>query len=159
MFWKKGKLPKFIATVELGRLARWLRLLGYDSVYFREGEKKDLIIKSLRENRVILTRDSGMSRYSGTKMIHIKNDLVEDQIAQVLKQMRLKVDKDNIFTRCVICNSNIEKIEKEKVKNRVPPYVFKTQESFLICPGCEKIYWKGTHWKLANNFLKERAKT
>lgn len=158
MFWKKEKEPNFIATFELGRLARWLRVLGYDCAYFREGRKKDLVIKSLREGRAILTREGKLSRYSGIRLIRIKNDFVEDQVRQVLRQMRLKVDRDKIFTRCALCNHIIESIKKEDVERRVPPHVFKTQNIFFRCPGCDKIYWKGTHWKLANNFLKEKAK-
>ena len=58
-----------------------------------------------------------------------------------------------MFTRCVECNTPVEKIEKSKVKPKVPPYVYKVQEEFMECPNCDKIYWKGTHWNLANKFL------
>ena len=155
---RRKENPKFIATFELGRLVRWLRVLGFDTLYFLKGRKRDLVITSLREGRVILTREGSLSRYSGTRMIRIKDDLVENQLGQVLKAMRLKVNSDNIFTRCTICNSLINGIKKEDVARRVPPYVYKTQTNFRICPRCNKIYWKGTHLKLANEFLKERAK-
>lgn len=160
MFWKREKSTKFIVTHELGKLAKWLRVLGYDTVYFDSAEKKELIITSLRENRVILTREAQFSRFSGMRMIRIKNDFVEDQIKQVLKEVRLKANGDKIFTRCTICNSQIEDvIKKSDIKKEVPLHVYETQTSFKKCPSCKKIYWKGTHWKLATNFLKKKAKT
>ena len=159
MFWKKERNYKFIATFELGRLAKWLRIMGFDVDYFKKGKKRDLIIKSLKEDRVILTREKGMSRFSGTRMLHIENDFVEDQIRQVLGELRIKADRKNVFTRCILCNTPIQSVEKRDVKEKIPPYVYKTQNYFLKCPQCNKIYWKGTHWKLVNDFLKKRSKT
>ena len=145
--------PKFITTIELGRLARWLRLLGFDCIFFKRDKKKDLIIESLREERVILTRDSKLSRFSGVRMVHIESDFVERQIEQVIKNLHFKIDKKCMFTRCVECNATTEGIAKERVKEKVPPHVYKTQEDFMRCPGCGKIYWKGTHRDLAEKFL------
>lgn len=145
--------PKFIVTGELGRLARWLRILGFDCIFFFREAKKDLVIESLREDRVILTRESRMSRFSGVRMVHIESDFVEEQLAQVIKSLHLKVDRKKIFTRCVECNTPITLVKKEDVKSKVPPYVYKTQEEFMNCPNCKKVYWKGTHWGLANKFL------
>ena len=148
-----GASPKFITTEELGRLARWMRLLGFDCVFFDRAKKKDLIIESLREGRIILTRDSRLSRFSGVRMVHIESDFVREQLAQVMKILRLKVDRKSMFTRCVECNRPTEEVKKDKVKEKVPPFVYKVREEFMRCPGCEKIYWKGTHWDLANKFL------
>ena len=145
--------PKFITTIELGRLARWLRLLGFDCVFFDRAKKKDLVIESLRETRIILTRDSRLSRFSGVRMVHIESDFVEEQLTQVIKSVRLKVDKEKMFTRCTECNTPIEKVKKEDVKSKIPPFVYKTQKEFMHCPGCGKVYWKGTHYNLANKFL------
>ncbi len=151
---KKGNSYKFILTGELGRLARWLRILGFDCIFFDRAKKRDIIIESLRENRIILTRETKLSRFSGVRMIHIESDFVEEQLTQVIKTLRLKVNKENIFTRCVECNTPIEKVEgKETVKSKVPPFVYKTQENFMRCPNCKKIYWKGTHFNLARKFL------
>ncbi|MDB4349627.1 Mut7-C RNAse domain-containing protein, partial [Omnitrophica bacterium] len=133
--------------------ATWLRLLGFDCIFFDRAKKKDLVIESLREDRIILTRDSRLSRFSGVRMVHIESDFVEEQLVQVIRSLRLKVDRSGMFTRCVECNTPIEKAEKVKVKSKVPPYVYKTQEEFMRCPNCDKVYWKGTHWDLANSFL------
>ena len=146
---------KFIVTHELGRLAKWLRILGYDTVYFEKDDKSRLVILSLRDERIILTRDSKMSRFTGTRMLRIDTDDVEKQLEQVIKKLDLKIEKTRTFLRCVDCNEELLDIEKEKVKNKVPPFVFKTQEEFRTCPSCEKIFWRGTHWDLVDNFLKK----
>ena len=145
--------PRFITTAELGRLARWLRLLGYDCVFFERDKKKDLVIENLREDRVILTRDPGLSRFRGARMVRVESDLVERQLEQVIDALRLKIDKKGMFTRCVLCNELTEGVAKEIVKERVPQYVYGTQDEFMLCPGCGKVYWKGTHRDLANKFL------
>ncbi len=158
MFFRTKGSPKFIATIELGRLARWLRILGFDCIFFDKSEKKDLIIESLREDRIILTRESKLSRFSGVRMVHIESDFIEEQLTQVTKILRLKIDKKNMFTRCVECNTPIAKEAKANVEGKVPPHVYKTQEEFMKCPGCDKIYWKGTHFNLANKFLSRVGK-
>lgn len=145
---------KFILTKELGRLARWLRILGYDTIYYDKDDKSRLIIISLRDRRVILTRDSKMSRFTGVRMFRITEDDIEKQLAQVVKEFDLDIEEDKTFLRCVDCNELLVDIKKNKVKDRVPPYVFKTQKEFKMCPACNKIFWKGTHWQLVKEFLK-----
>ena len=145
---------KFILTKELGRLARWLRIVGYDSVYYEKGDKAELVILSLRDKRVILTRDSKMSRFTGTRMIRITEDKVEKQLLGVTKALDLDIEESKTFLRCVDCNELLVNIEKKKVEKRVPPHVFKTQNEFKRCPTCDKIFWKGTHWDLVKDFLK-----
>ena len=86
-------------------------------------------------------------------MVHIESDFVEEQLAQVMKSLHLKADRGRMFTRCVECNAQTAGIDKAKVKAKVPPYVYKVQEEFMRCPACGKIYWRGTHWDLANKFL------
>lgn len=145
---------KFILTKELGRLARWLRILGYDTIYYDKDDKSRLIIISLRDRRVILTRDSKMSRFTGVRMFRITEDDVKKQLTQVVKELDLDIEEDKTFLRCVDCNEPLVDIKKNKVKDRVPPYVFKTQKEFKMCPACNKIFWKGTHWQLVKEFLK-----
>lgn len=144
---------KFIITKELGRLCKWLRIMGYDTSYFSEAEKRELIIKSLREERIILTRDSKMSVYSGIRMVHIKSDFVEDQVKQVVAELGIKPDREKFFTICVICNMPLNKVKKEEIKDKVPPYVYKTQSDFMKCDICDRIYWQGTHWTNVGEFV------
>lgn len=142
---------KFIAMGELGRLSKWLRILGFDVVL--EKDKRAVVIKSLREDRVILTRDSKMSRFTGVRMLKIQSDFVREQIEQVMRELGLKINREKLFMTCVICNENLEKVDKDSIKNEVPKYVFENQSSFIRCPKCRKAYWQGTHWALVNKFL------
>ena len=137
---------KFIATGELGRLCKWLRIMGFDTSYFPEGERRELIITSLREERIILTRDSKMSVYSGVRMLHIKSDFIKDQVKQVVAELGIKPDRGKFFTICVLCNAPLKKVKKPDIKDKVPPYVYQAQDSFMKCGICERIYWQGTHW-------------
>lgn len=142
---------RFIVSDELGRLLKWLRILGFDTVL--EKNKPDLVIRSLREERIILTRDSKMSRFTGIRLVKIESDFVEKQLEQLIKELNLKIDRNNLFSICVRCNEMLEPAEKNSIKYEVPQYVFKTQENFMRCPKCRKIYWQGTHSTLVNKFL------
>jgi len=146
---------KFLVDFMLGRLCKWLRLLGYDASYFSSAKKSDLIYQSLKDGRIILTRDHRLSKKKAIKLVIINSDLLEEQLEQVFSELNVKVDPDDIFTRCLVCNELLLEIEKEKVKDKIPSYVFQTQEEFSYCPSCQKIYWKGTHWDLANQLLKK----
>ncbi len=142
---------KFILTDELGRLSKWLRILGYDTAI--EKDKRSIVIKSLKEEGIILTRDSKMSRFSGTRMVKITSDFVEEQLAQVIKELHLKIDKDKLFSVCVICDERLIPVGKEEAKDKVPEYVYKSHDLFMKCPRCDKIYWQGSHWQLVQKFL------
>lgn len=145
---------KFILTKELGRLAKWLRILGYDSVYYDKDDKSKLVILSLRDERTILTRDAKMSRFTGVRMLRITDDDLKKQLNQVVKDLGLKIEENKTFLRCVDCNEVLSDVKKESVKDKVPEYVFKTQNEFKMCSTCNKIFWKGTHWQLVKEFLK-----
>jgi len=137
---------KFILTKELGRLAKWLRILGFDAVYFKEENKSLLLLEALRYGRIILTRNQHIGRERAIKVINIKSQNLKEQLKQLIQELNLILDKDKMFSRCVICNLELEYIQKDKVKERVPEYVFNTQENFYLCKGCNRIYWQGTHW-------------
>jgi hypothetical protein len=146
---------KFIVTKELGRLAKWLRILGYDTTYFSSDNRSSLVIASLREGRIILTRDSRMGRYAGLKIVKVNSDFVKEQIGQVLNELSLKPSEEDMFCRCTICNEILEGVEKSEVKGKVPEYVFQTQEEFMRCPKCLRFYWQGTHWGNVTKTLRE----
>lgn len=137
---------RFLATKELGRLSKWLRILGYDCEYFTEDNMVSLTIKSLQEDRVILTRNTRLSEKAGFRVMHIKSDLVKEQLRQVLDELKLKISDEEMFTRCVICNVLLGDIGKEKAKDKVPPFVYETHEDFVRCVKCGRVYWHGTHW-------------
>lgn len=137
---------KFIATKELGRLAKWMRILGFDTEYFKEENYSKLKIIALRDQRIILTRNTRLTRPKGIKLVQIKHDLLNEQLLDVSKELDLKTEKELMFSRCTICNVELERVEKEAIKDKVPEYVFNTQSKFIQCPVCQRIYWSGTHW-------------
>lgn len=146
---------KFLLTRELGRLAKWLRILGFDAEYFSEDNSGSLIIQALRDNRSVLTRNLKMPDMHGIKVLYIKSDHIKEQISQVLKELNIKPENCYMFSRCIVCNVELASIEKERVKDKVPEYVFKTQEDFVSCPQCKRIYWQGTHWGNVRKTLDE----
>ncbi|OQX81690.1 MAG: hypothetical protein B6D56_01825 [Candidatus Omnitrophica bacterium 4484_70.1] len=148
------KVVKFILTKEVGRLCRWLRILGFDAEYFLENNLATLIIKALRENRVIVTRKK---KIDDLKVIRVYANDVKEQLREVLIQLELRPDEEKMFTRCVICNKTLEKVEKEEVKEKVPLYVYQTQNEFYQCPSCRRIYWQGTHWGNVKKIIQDLA--
>ncbi len=151
------KKKKFIVTKELGKLAKWLRILGYDSAYYQKKDAPGLIIKALREERVLLTRSPGLSRYKGVRTVIIKHDHVEDQIEQVTDELELPLKEEEVFRICVECNAPLEDISKKNAEGKVPEYVFRAQEEFKQCPKCDKIFWKGTHRDMVSGWLEKKG--
>ena len=149
---------KFIVTQELGKLAKWLRILGYDCVYYDKKEVADLIINALRDHRILLARSPALEKYKGIQKVIVKSDHVEEQVEQLIGELGIAIDEDMLFRRCVECNCLLEDLPKEKTKEKVPDYVFETQEVFKKCPQCNKIFWKGTHWDMVGKWLEKRKK-
>ncbi|HHT9108694.1 MAG TPA: Mut7-C RNAse domain-containing protein [Candidatus Wunengus sp. YC63] len=140
-----SELLKFIADAMLGRLARWLRILGHDVVYESSISDNDLIARAIHERRIILTMDRKLTeRESAKNSLLINSPSYKEQLKQVITHYNIDY-KSGIFTRCLVCNSLLVSIEKEKIKDRVPSYVYSTQDEFDICPQCGRIYWSGTH--------------
>ena len=136
---------KFIADAMLGRLARWLRILGYDVAYESSVSDDDLIARAIYEHRIILTMDRKLTeRESARNSLLVNSPSYKVQLKQVITHYNIDY-KTEVFTRCLVCNNLLEPIEKEKIKDRIPPYVYSTQDEFDICPQCGRIYWSGTH--------------
>ncbi len=136
---------KFIADAMLGRLARWLRMLGYDVSYESSVSDDNLIGRAIREHRIILTMDRKLTeRESAENSMLIKSPSYKEQLKQVIIQYNIDY-KSGIFKRCLVCNRRLYPVAKEKIKDKVPPYVYSTQDEFDICQQCGRIYWSGTH--------------
>ena len=137
--------PRFIADAMLGRLARWLRFLGFDTLYYPDISDSRLIRIAREQDRLILTRDTRLIKAKAARdylLINANDSL--SQLIEVIKSLDLKE-----FTppgRCVKCNGHLTEIaDKTEAKDSVPEYVFLKFNTFLRCDNCGKIYWEGTH--------------
>lgn len=152
---------KFIADNNVGKLAKWLRIMGYDTRFFDERDDGEMIKIALKEGRTILTKDTQiMERRLVTsgrlRAILIKQDDPKAQLQEVVKKLNLDYHRKP-FSVCLECNQPLILRSKEEVKDLVPPYVFKTQEQYMQCPVCQRIYWQGTHWQRMSKELEELA--
>lgn len=151
-----GLKVRFLCDPNLGRLAKWLRIMGFDTQYMHDWNER-MIAKALSEDRIILTRKQKM--LSKKNVLFIKSDHTRDQLIQLNKIFDL-LPKTQWFTRCNVCNEPLLCVNPDDVKGLVPEYVFTTQKMFAKCPKCLRIYWKGTHpeksRKTINNLLTPR---
>jgi len=143
--------PKFIVDCNVGKLARWLRLMGYDARFFDGSDDSELVATARAEGRVILSRDTRIMERrlitSGQiRAVLIDSDQPERQIHQVIDTLGLD-SRFKPFTICLECNQPLVERGKDEVAELVPPYVFKTQNYFRQCPACQRLYWRGTHWR------------
>jgi uncharacterized protein with PIN domain len=150
---------KFIADNNVGKLARWLRLIGYDTVLFKQKDDGQMIRTALSDSRVILTKDAQfMKRRLVTngklKTIHIKQDDPKLQVQEVVEALKLNYHF-RPFSLCLECNRALIARDKEQVKNLVPAHVFETQTEYSQCPICHRIYWPGTHWQAMGKKLQD----
>jgi uncharacterized protein with PIN domain len=138
--------PRLLVDAMLGSLARWLRLLGCDAALASDDEDDARLVRRARaEDRIIVTRDTGLARRRGVPALFITGTELGEQLRQVVE--RFKIGCDRIGTRCLECNHVLVSLSREAARDRVPPYVWQTQERFHHCPGCGRIYWAGTHWE------------
>ncbi len=154
--------PKFIVDCNVGKLTKWLRLMGYDAQFFSGSDDSQLVAAAQAEDRVILSRDTRIMKRrvitSGQlKAILIQSDEPEQQIHQVIEALDLDC-RFRPFTICLECNQPLVERDKDEVKDLVPPYVFKTQNQFRQCPNCQRIYWRGTHWRAMTKRLEQFTK-
>jgi len=146
------KTPAFIADCHLGKLAKYLRLLGLDTLYFPQIEDNVLIDLANAEKRVILTRDKVLYERKKADCLYLKSVKTEEQLREIIKAFSLK-DQDQSFSRCIVCNEPLRAIDKEVIAHRLPPKVLKYFSHFEICKKCDRIYWHGDHYKRMKTFL------
>ncbi len=143
---------KFIADSMLGRLSRWLRLIGYDTLYYPHVEGRLLLKSARQENRILLTRNTHLVKVRGLgrHLLLTDNDPFK-QLKCVVTAFDLdphgeiKLGQPRMLSRCADCNACLVEVSREEVKHSVPEYVYRTSNVFRNCPGCGKVYWDGTH--------------
>lgn len=137
---------RFFADCNVGKLARWLRMLGYDVLYYPSIDDDVLVCRALREGRVILTRDTDIAlRKDIRNCVYITSDRTVEQVRQVISELGLKVDTSRLRPRCAVCNEPLQDVQKESVRDQVPPYTYSVQQRFCRCSVCGRIYWHGSH--------------
>ena len=132
----------------LGTLAKWLRIYGFDTFYAHSEITDDELLNiAKKENRVLITRDKKLvhqARRENLKVIETKLTDIDELLKHVLKNVKL--DKNMVLSRCLLCNSLVDDIKKEDVTDKVPERVFENNDKFWYCQKCDKIYWRGSHY-------------
>lgn len=147
---------KFLADSSLGRLSKWLRILGHDTVYWRGEADRSFLRKAEKEGMAVLTRRKDvLARQHPGIVLFVENDRVEDQIVEVLGKLGLKPEPENLFTLCLRCNESLKEAKPEEVRPLVPDYVYRTQRDFRVCSKCRRVYWPGTHRERAMKTLEK----
>lgn len=148
------RLPKpvirFMADAMLGRLARWLRILGYDTAYEKVITDDVLIERVLRENLWLLTRDGYLAQRKVLRGRHslIVSDDLEGQLRQLHQDLKIDLDVNHQRGyRCADCNIALMSISHDEAAPLVPPFVAQQYREFLQCPQCHRVFWPGTHWQ------------
>ena len=148
-FFQSGKLtigPRFILDNHLGKLSTYLRILGFDTIYQNDYQDDQLAQIAVEQNRILLTRDRQLlMRKTIIYGYAVRSLMPEDQIVEVINRFRLTATVIP-FHRCLRCNTRLESVSKEVILHRLEPKTKKYFNEFRICPNCDRIYWKGSHY-------------
>jgi uncharacterized protein len=136
---------RFIADAMLGKLVKWLRVMGIDVVYDPSLADAQLLQRAAYEGRVLLTRDRRLaSRRGPARRLFIESDYYYEQVRQVVQAFTLE-GRARVFSRCIRCNTSLRTVARQLVVGKVPSYVYATQLTFKQCGTCDRFYWGGTH--------------
>jgi len=139
----------------LGKLAKWLRVLGYDVVYLKKAAQKE-ILENLQAGRTLLTRNRRAQSWQGKgRVFLVKDNDPKIQLREVVKGLRLVEADGAIFSRCLNCNRPLDAVRREEVREEVPDYIYQRQKEFHRCIDCGKVYWHGSHAVRMRQQLKE----
>ena len=148
---------KFLCDRMLGTLAKWLRIYGFDTFYAdSETDDDELLRITKEENRTLITSDIELSydaKRENLNVIIVKTTNLDEQLKLVLKHT--KIDENKILSRCILCNSKLDIIIKNEVKDKIPKKVFENNEKFWFCKKCDKTYWMGSHYDKMKTKMKE----
>lgn len=141
------RVPRFLADAHLGALAKGLRLLGFDTLWHNDLGDEALVELSRREHRILLTRDRRLlMRRNLTHGCYIRPTKPREQVDYLVARLQLCADL-RPFSRCMVCNGELVAVAGEAVMTKIPPRVWATPRAYWRCPGCERLYWRGSHWQ------------
>jgi len=149
---------KFLADGMLGKLSRWLRMLGQDVIYSVEFDDSELLELAKREDRVLLTKDLELYKRTigkGMDAYYVEGKAASEQLAEIAKRYGLLLIVDMDKSHCPICNTQLKPTLKEQIKVSLEKNTFKYYDKFWKCTNCGQIYWQGAHWTQINNTLKQ----
>jgi len=148
---------KFLCDDNLGKLAKYLRMIGYDTFFQVDISDAELLAVMLKQDRIVLTRDHLLvKRIEPDRYAFIESDIPEEQLKAVIRHLKLeiKISTDEridcppqFFTRCLECNEICRDVVKDEIADKIFPYIMKSQTTFRQCPACRRIYWQGSHYK------------
>jgi uncharacterized protein with PIN domain len=151
---KPLRILKFILDVHLGKLARYLRLCGFDTLYDRNYTDRQIIQISASQKRIILTHDKGILKNKLiTRGYWIRSQNPDEQLKEVVIRFDLK-SNSRAFTRCIVCNGILADVSKEEIKNRLLPKTNRYYKNFKKCPDCDGLYWEGSHYENMKKYIK-----
>ena len=135
----------FAADRTLGKLAKWLRILGYDTIYEPDVSSK-WFIEHLEEGRILITRTEKIKKkFADRKLVFIKSNYLVEQLKQVVEDVGIGLADTRPFSRCIHCNLPVVDVNKDDVYNLVPGYIWEIHDEFHMCRQCKRIYWPGSH--------------
>ena len=152
---------KFITDGMLGKLTRWLRMLGHDVEYSRSTDDTKLIETAKSDGRILLTRDLKLYQQAvtrGVEAVLVEAATGAEKLAYLAGRFNFKLEIDVTVSRCPKCNTKIKPVPKDMVVDRVPKTTFSYYNEFWECPECGQIYWRGAHWKRIEQTLKDARK-
>ncbi len=137
---------KFMADRTVGKLVKILRLLGYDVRYWPSGSRDHPAEILKEEGRILLTRSQRLAEEMGDlRVVAIQANDPREQVKEVLEALQLRPEEEGYFSRCLLCNEELEIVAKEGVEGRVPDFIYQSYDTFHACPSCRRIYWPGSH--------------
>lgn len=145
--------PKFVADVHLGKLTRYLRMMGFDVLYRNNIDDEEIVKISVNERRAILTKDLGILKRNAVTHGHwVRSNTIKKQVTEVINRFDLKKSIKE-FTLCIDCNQALVPISKSEILDELPQKVAESQTAFSRCPSCNKNYWMGTHYQKMHAFI------
>jgi len=154
---------RFVLDGMLGKLTRWLRMMGHDAIYLNDAKDRDLVANAVKESRVLLTSDVALYRYAtarGADAFLVKGRTEAERLAGLANRFKLDLSVDSTDSRCPACGSNLTIASKEEVRGKVPATTFNVFDEFWTCSNseCGKVYWQGSHWENINAVLEKARK-
>ena len=135
----------FSAEVTLGKLAKWLRILGFDTLYEPDVTGTGFVDDRVK-SRILLTRTESIRNGNTTqKLLFIKSNNPFDQLREVISALGIVLKETQPFSRCILCNTSIQQVDKKSVQGKVPDHIWETRSTFHTCSTCRRIYWSGSH--------------